>query len=215
MKLLVFISVLGVIIALGLAAGKISFSYFSDSAVSDGNVFAASAEFPTTPTPTTTPPVSIVINEVFEASNNMDEWIELYNPSNSPIAISGWKIADALTSDTFPTVSPIPSNGYAVIVGQNSNVPTSIPSTAITIELGNVPIGSGLNSDGDAVYLRNNSDVLFDQMSYGDNSDVFPTPPPVPSPTQSLSRIPNGTDTNSSADWQLDSSPTIGTENSL
>ena len=66
MKLLVFISVLGVIIALGLAAGKISFSYFSDSAVSDGNVFAASAEFPTTPTPTTTPPVSIVINEAVD-----------------------------------------------------------------------------------------------------------------------------------------------------
>ena len=112
----------------------------------------------------------------------------------------------------MPTVTPIPAGGYAVIIGSTSTV-SGIPSSAITIQLTNATIGSGLNNGGDAVFLKNPTSTTIDSMSYGDNTTIFPTPPTTPGSDQSVARIPNGTDTNSASDWALDTSPTIGEVN--
>ncbi|KKU98147.1 MAG: hypothetical protein UY28_C0007G0036, partial [Candidatus Amesbacteria bacterium GW2011_GWB1_48_13] len=210
MKLLVFISVLGVIIALGLAAGKISFSYFSDSAVSDGNVFAASAEFPTQ-TPTFP---GLVINEVASAAPGNDEWIEIFNPTGSSVNISGWKISDNTEEDIIPTTSPIPSGGYGVVMSDDGNS-SLIPASAVSVILSDSTVGGNLANGGDKVVLKSPDGTTIDQMNYGSDTSIFNPAPDDPSATESLSRIPNGTDTDTAADWQIDSSPTIGTENSL
>lgn len=194
-----------------------SFALFSDTSASTANTFTASTEFAVaSPTLTPTPTGGIVLNEIFEASNNAEEWIELYNKSDSPVDVSGWKIADDDSggTDIFPTVSPIPADGYGVIVTSNTTV--SIPISAISINLDSTTIGgSGLNSEGEPLYLRNTTDIVVDSMSYGNSTLVFPTPPAAPSPTQSIARIPNGEDTNSASNWTLDNSPTLGTVNSL
>lgn len=188
-------------------------SYYSDTAVSSSSVFSVAAEFPQT-SPTPSPFPTILINEISSAGTSSGEWVELYNPNLSDINISGWKIADNSSDDLIPDISPIPGQGYSVIVTSNTVV-SGIPPSAITIILSSGAIGTGLNNDGDAVFLKNPSDAVIDQMSYGNSTAVFPTPPPYPLLGGSLSRIPNGTDTNTAADWLIDSSPTVGTANSL
>lgn len=195
----------------------ISHSFFSDQSVSSQNTFTAAAVFPTqtptiTPTATPTPTLHLVINEVFEASNNDDEWIELFNPTSGEVNVSGWSISDNTETDTFPSVSPIPAGGYAVIVAD----PTNISPPGIIIQLSDSTIGFGLNESGDRAILRNASSEIIDQMNYGnDDSGIFTSPPAAPSPTQSLARTPNGFDSNQGSDWTPDDTPTIGTDNSL
>lgn len=205
-------------ITLTFISYKVTYSFFNDTATSTGNTFAAASFFPT-PTPTATPSPTIVVNEVSSNGNANTEWVEIYNATGSPIDVSGWKISDQNAfdtgnDDTFPTVSPIPAGGYGVVVPSNSLV-VGIPVSAIKIELVNANIGSGLNNDGDAVVLKNSSNTIIDAMNYGTVSVIFATPPAAPGVGQSVARIPNGTDTNTSSDWSLDSSPTMGVTNSL
>src|SRR3990172_9420126 len=140
MKLLVFISVLGVIIALGLAAGKISFSYFSDSAVSDGNVFAASAEFPQ-PSPTSTN--HIVISEVqlseAGAGNTDHDFIELYNPTDTPYELNSHRLikrSGSAPTDTtikaWEASAIIPAHGF--YLWSNSEIASAIGADTSTGE---------------------------------------------------------------------------------
>lgn len=161
--------------------------------------------------PTPTPIPSLVINEVSSDGNPNLEWVEIYNPTASAVDVSGWKIEDGNSDDTFPAVSPIPSGGYGVVIGNASTV--VVPGSAITIILGDANIGSGLNDSGDLVLLRTPTSVIVDAMNYGNVVTVFPTPPAAPDSGESVARIPNGVDTNTSLDWQLDTSPTIGVAN--
>ena len=138
--------------------------------------------------------------------------MELYNKTGNTIDVSGWKITDDNTTDLFPSVSPIPSNDYAVIVTSNSSV--SVPASVIKIIVDS-QIGNTLNNPGDRLLLENSIGTDLDFMSYGTDSTAFPTPPDAPSSTQSLSRNPNGADSDSAADWQLDETPTLGTANSI
>ncbi|OGK16984.1 hypothetical protein A2690_02310 [Candidatus Roizmanbacteria bacterium RIFCSPHIGHO2_01_FULL_39_12b] len=216
---------IGIVLVFFLTIGlKFTSAFFSDAGQSQNNTFAAADTFPTptlavtpTPSPSPTPAVIIVINEISSGGDSKDEWVELYNPTDSPINVSGWKISDknAFDSggdDTFPTTPSIPSLGYAVVITNNSTV-AGIPSSAITIELVNANIGSGLNNTGDAVHLKNALNVVVDSMSYGNETSVFPIPPTTPSSSQSLARSPNGTDTNSASDWIIDTTPSLGISN--
>ena len=215
---------------------------FADTAISFGNTFTASNEFPVsvtltttatstptstltlTPTPTVTPTITsgpsptitpyILINEMFDHADNNDEWVEIFNNTSGEIDLSGWKISDALSEDIIPSTAPIPPGGYGGIVTNPTDV-SGIPSSATVVSLSGSTIGSELNGDGDAVYLKNISNEIVDSMSYGNNSDVFSATAIDPSAGQSIARIPNGLDTDTSSDWQLDSSPSIGEANSL
>lgn len=196
---------------------KVAFSFFSDSATSASNTFTAATTFPTpsptsTPTPTSSPspnPV-LVINEVFEDTASPNEWVEIFNPTGSSVNINGWKIADGATDDDLPNVS-IPAGSYGVIITNNSTV--IVPGSAVTISLTNGAIGSSLNSTGDKLVLTDTSSNIIDQMSFGNNTNVFASPPPAPDSNQSLARNPNGTDTDTAADWVVDSTPTLGVAN--
>jgi len=207
-----FGSFLGIVTLTGFA---VTHSYFSDQAASTSNTFTAAAEFPTqiptsAPTSIPTPTLHLVINEVFEASTNDNEWVEIFNPTSSDVNLNGWTVSDALSSDPLPTGFLLPAGGYGVIVTNNTIV--TPPGSSITLQLNNATIGDGLTGTGDLVSISDGSSNV-DEVSYGDNTSIFTLP--EPNPTQSLSRIPNGQDTDSASDWQLDDSPTLGTANSL
>lgn len=146
-----------------------------------------------------------------------NEWIEIYNPTNSAIDISGWKICDNNNCDTLPVLTPIPAKGFAVASGKTSTWDYwSIPVEAIKIDLpGDYIGGNGLRDDGDRVILRNASNVIIDAMSYGD--DTSQLNPSVPSSGQgkSLARIIKGYDTNSASDWIINATPNPGTNPSI
>ena len=57
------------------------------------------------------PPV--IINEVFADGDVGDGWVELYNPTGSPVVLTGWEIRP---SDTGPTAYVIPA-GVTIAAG--------------------------------------------------------------------------------------------------
>ena len=65
------------------------------------------------------PLMSVIINEVNIHSDLPEEdWIELYNPTASPIDVSGWFLSDGtdnLMEYEFPAGTMIPADGYLVI----------------------------------------------------------------------------------------------------
>lgn len=198
-------------VGISLVFTQITHALFTDSASSNSNTFTAAAEFPSGPPLTS---AELKINEVFQAGSALDEWIEIYNPTTSSVDISGWSISDNTATDVLPSVSPVLPNGYALIKPNGGSATAS--GSTILVQLSDTQIGGSLAQGGDEITLRNTGSLEIDKMSYGSNlSADFPTPLPTPPAGSSFSRIPNGTDTNSNTDWQLDSSPTIGTVNSL
>jgi len=55
----------------------------------------------------------ILLNEVFADGDLGDGWVELYNPTGSPVALAGWEIRP---SDTGPTTFVIPA-GVTIAAG--------------------------------------------------------------------------------------------------
>lgn len=184
---------------------QITHAYFTDSATSSNNTFTAAAEFP----PLTS--AELKINEVSSDGAPPLEWIEIYNPTSSSVDVSGWSVLDNNLVDIFPSVTPIPPGGYAVVISNSSSV--SVPGSAITITLGTGNIGNGLADTDDRVILKNAAATEIDKMSYGSDTTAFPTPPAAPGSGKSLSRNPNGFDTDGASDWIVDSTPSIGISN--
>ncbi len=167
------------------------------------------------------PPVATpypVINEVYyhvgsgKGSDPKNEWVEIYNPTDAPVNISGWKICDAGACDIIPASNPIPAKGFAVIAKNDSTWPNwpSIPSGAVEIIL-NSNIGGGLANGGDAVRLLDGSDAEIDSMSYGNDISELDPPAPLSKRGKSLARIVKGYDTNSAVDWIINATPNPGT----
>jgi hypothetical protein len=171
----------------------------------------------------------IVINEVYydvdsrEACGPVEqdpqnEWIELYNPTENWVDISGWIIEENLSSGFIPPSSLIPSGGFAIIAQDSSTWQFwNIPDKAIKIELGE-KIGNGLANDGDRVILKDRQGNIVDQMSYEGDTNVWnPAPPlngegnPYDLPDgHSLGRDPDGFDTDKASDFKDFSYPTPG-----
>lgn len=96
-------------------------SYFSSTATNQNNTLSASSNFGSTPTPA--PQTNhIVISEVQidggTGQANDNDFIELYNPTNNPISLSGHRLVKRTGSSpndtnifTFTTQS-VPARGF-------------------------------------------------------------------------------------------------------
>ena len=112
----------------------------------------------------------IVINEINYRSIesfDMDDWIELYNPNDSAIDLSGWTIKDDNDSHIFsiPSGTSIKSDGYLVFV--KDSVSFSIHFPEITNYIGELGFGFGRT---DSVRLYNENNLLHDQVGYQSDS---------------------------------------------
>jgi hypothetical protein len=131
---------------------------------------------------------SVVINEIVKevrtpttASVNPDarEFIELYNPTNAPIDISGWaiQITDLNTAGTsgyfLPASQSIPANGYYVIAALGGSITgANFYATPLVPE----PSSGSANSlfvdvNGLAISLRDTGFAVIDAIA----TDTFPT----------------------------------------
>lgn len=100
----------------------------------------------------------VVINEVAWAAtqdSSTDEWIELYNTTNSAIDLSGWKIVDDGSSDYTITTGSIQPHGYFLI--EDAEQATNAPADAL--------IGLSLANAGDSLVLKNNSGMVIDTVN--------------------------------------------------
>lgn len=139
------------------------------------------------------------------------EWIEIYNPTDSAVDISGWTIEDVASSDIVPGGATIAAGGYLVLTPTDSLGDFwTIPAGAVVVDMGS-SLGNGLGNSGDALILRNVADELVDSVSWGAATPVFepPSAPDVPA-GHSLARSALDVDTDTAADWEDREVPTPG-----
>lgn len=130
----------------------------------------------------------VVINEAFSRGvpNNLD-FVEIFNPSNVAVSLSGYKIYDGggkagtKPKMQFPANASAPARGFYVIVVDDTTA-----------------AGFGLGSGGDEVWLENSSGTQLDYVKI----------PAMPVETTSYCRMPDG-----SATWQIANTVTRGTSN--
>jgi hypothetical protein len=134
---------------------------------------------------------TVIMNEIYSrgVAGNLD-WIEVYNPTSSPINISGYRIYDiggqGLTKPKkpFPVGTIVPAKGFYVIV----------TDTADSIEPSS---GFGLSSGGEKVWLEDTTThTIVDTCTFG-----------VMSTAQTWGRGPDG------GAWALLNTITRGTSN--
>ena len=113
---------------------------------------------------------AVRINEIMyspstELGGTYNEWIELYNPSENPINLSNWLIADP-DNHTFEvlTTDVIEANGYFILAKKPDNF-----SQYYNVTCPVARVVFSLNNNGEEVLLKNSSGDVIDNLTY-DNS---------------------------------------------
>lgn len=104
---------------------------------------------------------SVVINEVAWAGssdNSNDEWIELYNPTNQSVDLSGWYIEDDGSTKYQISSGSIEAHGYYLIEDSETTV-SNITGDAV--------IGLSLANAGDSLVLKDNLGNVIDTVNGG------------------------------------------------
>lgn len=128
----------------------------------------------------------LVINEAFVVPQNAKSgaWVELYNTTDQPIAVDGWKLSTA-AADVATLKGSVPPGGYLV-----------------------VKTSSAWNAKADAVILREPVfGNVIDDVHWGPAPKLSPiadwtkTAGAAPRAQASLVRNPQGFDSDSGKDW--------------
>lgn len=151
----------------------------------------------------------VVINEILPDAVGADgghEWFELYNAGPDAVDLTGWSFERATSAYssryTFDAVE-LASGAYLVVGGAEVAEADLNLAPEATLGMGNA------GSSGDAVRLVDGEGAVVDTVIYGpDNSDGFAEDDgdvPVlgaesPEEGLTLGRLPNGVDTDRSAD---------------
>ena len=160
------------------------------------------------------------INKVYydvapdRGEEGLNEWVEIYNQTNTDLDISGWQICDNTSCDTLPTTPLIPALKYAVIVATSTTVSDLLPSywyqpSEVTeINLGE-NIGNGLGNDGDRLILKRPDGVVVDAMNWQTDTGVWNPGAVDVAEGNVLARVPSGFDTDQPSDWRELIPPTV------
>jgi hypothetical protein len=165
----------------------------------------------------------IVINEVSIDSvsgtgGTEDDWVELYNPTDEVVDVSGWSVQKTAGSGgslvKVILSGAIQARGYLLIVRNGVATNQELISSADFLASNSFSLSSG-----NTVYLLNNNDDLdslsdpniVDMVGFGQTyfyeGSAFPSIPEG----KSIARVPDGEDTNkNSIDFQVqnESTPT-------
>ena len=179
----------------------------------------------------------LVINEVDYdgVGADTDEFVEIYNGTGAPVNLTGYSLVlvngstntSYLSFDLGPA-GTLPSKGYLVVGSATLVVPASALKLTFAAATNNIQNGA---PDGVAL-VNTTTGTLVDALSYegamtattvtgiaGMVSLVEGTVLPAAvadsnTVAASLSRLPNGNDTNNAAtDWALSNTPTPGVAN--
>ncbi len=141
----------------------------------------------------------IVINEInYNSASSFDtgDWIELYNPNNYSVDISGWVFKDDDDTHEFiiPDESIMAEKSYWILARDKNRFQNIYP--ALNQVVGNFSFG--LSSNGDAVRLFNQEGELQDEVYYGSEA---PWPVAANGDGPTLELIWPDLDNNLTASW--------------
>ncbi len=127
---------------------------------------AGTAWAPDTATFTPPAPASVVVINEFMASNrstladedgDYSDWIELHNPGDTAVDLSGWGVSDnpgTLFKWTFPSGTVIPAQGFLLLWASGKDRPLApVPHTSFSIA-----------SEGETLSLTSAAGVIMDQI---------------------------------------------------
>lgn len=168
---------------------------------------------PPTPTPTPAPTADhVVISEVLytAATDPGGEFIELHNPTGSPVVLDDWRIArdgppdgTETTYFTFPAATTIAAGGYVVVC----NTPATCGVGGAFDSSNNTAMPA---TTGEYFVLLNSTNVVIDEMAYGSGNNSTDKPAgwcatnlPAANATagNSVQRKPVGSDGETCDDW--------------
>lgn len=149
---------------------------------------------------------SVVISQVKIAGTNAsDEFVELFNASDSPVDLGGWRLSRRSSSATAAAQNLVASlsgtiaaKGYFLIAHPNS-------TTSAHADRVYSASSSGIAADNTVILYSDNGQTVVDKLGFGSAQDVetlaFAT---SPSAGASLLRKPCGLDTdNNSTDFSI------------
>jgi len=173
------------------------------------------------------PTTALLINEVMYRpieNENTNEWIELHNPTSTPIDVAGWMLADEKETDTLQAdpdhgdgTTVIPPSGYAIVTDKGSTIYDTfmVADTAIRLSVDDGTLcGYGLNNQKEKIMLFDPTGVCIDAMEWGEDYDEVPgLPAKLVAKGNSLARYGEVDQDDSSLDFVECSSPTPGSQN--
>jgi hypothetical protein len=171
--------------------------YFRSRAVNAaGTVWASgSLSFATTPLV----PNTAVINEIHYKpadKTSLEEFIELHNPGDTALDLSGWTLSGAVTF-TFPGGTSLPVGGFLIVAENPAVILSKYGKTALG------PWTGKLNSTGEQIDLRDGAGVLRDRVQYGVG---FPWPTAPDGGGGSAELIHPGLDNDLGGSWRASGS---------
>ena len=128
----------------------------------------------------------IVINEInYNPSDdfNPEDWVELYNSSESPINIGNWRFRDEVNEHVFiiPENTILLADNFIVLCKDTTAFTNLFPEVANFI--GN--LGFGFDGGGELIKLFDSNDILMDDVEY-DDEDPWPVEADGAGPTLEL-----------------------------
>jgi hypothetical protein len=151
----------------------------------------------------------VLFDPLLSGNDAAEEWVEVYNPTDSPASLSGWAIGDAAAWDVLPPLV-LPPRGFAVIAAGAGVVARLAADGVTAVAVADGRLGNGLANGGDLVRLRGPTGAPADAVSYGLNLDAFDPAVPIGPPGSSIERLPPEQDSDSAEDWWPQLAPSPG-----
>ncbi len=107
---------------------------------------------------------SPIITEIMYDPPDGNEWIELYNPTSTPLNLTGWKLTDNKNTDSILSCSLLlPPQSYALLTDQDTTLYSSAlynssslnSSTILKLCVDDNSLGNGLGDSEDILTVHN------------------------------------------------------------
>lgn len=142
----------------------------------------------------------VIFSEVFydtPGNESNEEWLKLYNPTDSGIAVINWSITD--NAGTWKFTSTISPKSYLIIARSGSGFKNL---TGCNADLSGFT--RGLNNDGDYLILKDNTGTEIDFVAWEKGyNNSYPQWNITAQQGKSIKRISLASDTDSVADWMV------------
>jgi hypothetical protein len=148
----------------------------------------------------------VLISEVMydSPSDPAAEWVELYNPTGSPVDLTGWRLYDNVAAYYFPDNTIIGPGEYLTLADNFQDAFFDI--YGCHPDLGD--FGRPLSNSGDYLELRDNGMILVDSVAWKNgSSQSHPGWDLMATENHSILRDPSYCDTDLPDDWLNNQTP--------